>query len=99
MNNLHAWIALVQWYWRKVLRHPVVLSFSFFQPLIWLAFFSFLLQGVYLQAVQDQRSYLDYLLPGVCLMTVLFGASQSGISLIRDMQTQFLQRLLTSPAE
>jgi ABC-2 type transport system permease protein len=31
-------------------------------------------------------------------MTVLFGASQSGIGLIRDMQTGFLQRLFDSPA-
>jgi len=31
-------------------------------------------------------------------MTVLFGASQSGIGLIRDLQTGFLQRILASPA-
>lgn len=31
-------------------------------------------------------------------MTVLFGASQSGIELIRDMQTRFLHRVLATPA-
>ena len=31
-------------------------------------------------------------------MTILFGASQSGIGLIRDLQTGFLGRLLLSPA-
>ena len=31
-------------------------------------------------------------------MTVLFGASQSGIELIRDIQTHFLGRLLNTPA-
>jgi len=32
-------------------------------------------------------------------MTVLFGASQAGIGLIRDMQSGFLPRLLASPAD
>ena len=31
-------------------------------------------------------------------MTVLFGASQAGIPLIRDLQTGFLRRLLATPA-
>ena len=31
-------------------------------------------------------------------MTVLLGASQSGISLIRDVQTGFLERVLSTPA-
>ena len=31
-------------------------------------------------------------------MTVLFGASQSGIGFIRDIQTHFLERLLAAPA-
>ena len=43
--------------------------------------------------------YLDFLLPGICAMTILFGASQSGIELIRDMQTHFLGRLLNAPAD
>lgn len=34
-------------------------------------------------------AYLDFLTPGVCAMTVLFGASQSGIGWIRDLQTGF----------
>jgi ABC-2 type transport system permease protein len=41
-------------------------------------------------------SYLDFVLPGICAMTVLFGASQAGISLVRDLQTGFLQRMVRS---
>lgn len=82
--------------WLKTARRPVVLAFSFVQPGIWLLFFGFLFHrfDVGLHRVR----YLDLLLPGVCAMTVLFGASQSGIGLIRDMQTGFLQRLFDSPA-
>jgi ABC-type multidrug transport system permease subunit len=84
--------------WLKTARRPVVLTFSFAQPIMWLLFFGFLFHrfdvGLALRGVR----YLDFLLPGVCAMTVLFGASQSGIGLIRDMQTGFLQRLFDSPA-
>jgi ABC-2 type transport system permease protein len=84
--------------WLKTARRPVVLTFSFLQPIMWLLFFGFLFHrfdvGLGLRGVH----YLDFLLPGVCAMTVLFGASQSGIGLIRDMQTGFLQRLFNSPA-
>jgi ABC-2 type transport system permease protein len=59
--------------------------------------FGFLFQRYGIEGLGDIR-YLDFLIPGICAMTVLFGASQSGIELIRDMQTHFLGRLLSTPA-
>ncbi len=99
MANTMTILGAVCWRtWLKTARRPVVLAFSFVQPIIWLLFFGFLFHrfdvGLGLRGVR----YLDFLLPGVCAMTVLFGASQSGIGLIRDMQTGFLQRLFDSPA-
>lgn len=76
-----------------VLRRPVVLTFSLGQPLIWMVFFGFLFQRYPL----DSLAYLDFLAPGVAAMTVLFGASQSGIAWIRDLQTGFLPRMLATP--
>src|SRR5437773_7321258 len=84
--------------WLKTARRPVVLTFSFVQPIMWILFFGFLFQRFDVGLVLHGVRYLDFLLPGVCAMTVLFGASQSGIGLIRDMQTGFLQRLFASPA-
>ena len=84
--------------WLKTARRPVVLTFSFVQPMMWLLFFGFLFHRFDVGPVARGVRYLDFLLPGVCAMTVLFGASQSGIGLIRDMQTGFLQRLFDSPA-
>jgi len=83
--------------WLKTLRRPVVLTFSFVQPLMWMLFFGFLFERYELFTVGDDLVYLDYLAPGVCAMTVLFGASQSGIGWIRDLQTGFLQRMLNTP--
>lgn len=80
------------------LRRPVLLSFSFAQPLMWMGFFGFLFQHYRLVDFGGTVAYLDFLTPGVCAMTVLFGASQSGIGWIRDLRTGFLPRMLNSPA-
>ncbi|MBS1912319.1 MAG: ABC transporter permease [Bacteroidetes bacterium] len=84
--------------WRKTLRRPVPLSFSFVQPLFWMLIFGFLFHRFTLGPAYAGYSYLDFLLPGVCAMTVLFGASQAGITLVRDLQTGFLQRMVRASA-
>jgi ABC-2 type transport system permease protein len=84
--------------WKKTLRRPVALTFSLFQPLMWMLFFGFLMQRYPLSDLPANLSYTSFLAPGICAMTVLFGASQSGIGLIRDIQTGFLQRMLATPA-
>lgn len=82
--------------WLKTIRRPVPLTFSFVQPLIWMLIFGFLFQRFTLGPEYAGLSYLDFLLPGVCAMTVLFGASQAGIAIVRDLQTGFLQRMVRS---
>lgn len=82
--------------WTVAWRRPVLLTFSLGQPLIWMLFFGFLFQRF---PVGDLGvGYLDFLAPGVSVMTVLFGASQAGIGWIRDLQTGFLPRMLSTPA-
>ena len=61
-------------------------------------FFGFLFQRFKLELPHEGIAYIDFLLPGICAMTVLLGASQSGIGMIRDIQTGFLTRMLTTPA-
>jgi len=79
--------------WTKALRRPVPLSFSFVQPLVWMLIFGFLFHRFALGGEYARLSYVSFLLPGVCAMTVLFGASQAGIDLVRDLQTGFAQRM------
>jgi ABC-2 type transport system permease protein len=84
--------------WRKTIRRPVVLTFSFVQPLMWMLFFGFLFQRYPLELYSVGVSYVSFLAPGVAAMTVLFGASQAGIAFVRDHQTGFLARMLGTPA-
>jgi ABC-2 type transport system permease protein len=85
--------------WSKTVRRPVVLTFSLLQPLMWILFFGFLFQNYRIAHATTEMAYREFLLPGVCGMTVLFGASQAGVELIRDMQTGFLARILSTPAD
>jgi ABC-type multidrug transport system permease subunit len=82
--------------WLKTIRRPVPLTFSFAQPLLWMLIFGFLFHRFPLGPAYAGFSYLDFLLPGICAMTVLFGASQSGTVIVRDLQTGFLQRMVRS---
>ena len=80
----------------NVRRRPVILFLSFLQPLIWMTFFGFLFQRFPIDNGQETIKYIDFLLPGICGMTVLLGASQSGISIIRDHQSGFLERTIST---
>ncbi len=84
--------------WVKALRRPVPLAFSFVQPLWWMLIFGFLFHRYDLGPGYFRIPYLTFVLPGVCVMTVLFGASQAGIDLVRDLQTGFAQRMVRSTA-
>lgn len=79
----------------NIRRRPVILFLSFLQPLIWMTFFGFLFQRFPIShGPGSPIKYIDFLLPGICGMTVLLGSSQSGISLIRDSQSGFLERTM-----
>jgi ABC-2 type transport system permease protein len=81
----------------KTARRPVSLTFSLVQPLVWMGCFGFLFNRYRVERLNGDTAYLTFLVPGVSAMSILFGASQSGIELIRDLQTGFLQRLLLTP--
>lgn len=84
--------------WGKIARRPRLLLLSLVQPLLWMSFFGFLFQRVAAGELPGELSYVEFLLPGLCAMTVLVGASQSGIGIIRDMQTGLWERMLDAPA-
>jgi len=95
-GTLHIAIETARRTWLKTARRPVPLTFSFVQPLFWMLVFGFLFHRFTLGPEYAGVSYLEFLLPGVCCMTVLFGASQAGVSIVRDLQTGFIQRMIRS---
>jgi ABC-2 type transport system permease protein len=96
MTSLHIVRETMLRSWLKTIRRPVPLMFSFVQPLFWMLIFGFLFHRFTLGSAYAGLSYLEFLLPGICAMTVLFGASQAGITVVHDLQTGFLQRMVRS---
>lgn len=84
---------------KKLLRRPIAIYFSLIQPVIWMLLFGQIfnrIAGANAQAFGG-KSYFQFFAPAVLLQTLLFGAAQSGIGIINDMQSGFLNKLLTTP--
>lgn len=77
-------------------RRPVVLTFSLVQPMLWMGLFGFLFERSVALSGDVEVDYLTFVAPGIATMTLLFGSSQSGISLVRDHQTGMLGRMIRS---
>jgi ABC-2 type transport system permease protein len=84
---------------KKLLRRPIALYFSLIQPVIWLLLFGQIFNRIALfdKTAFANKSYFQFFVPAVMLQTLLFGAAQSGIGIINDMQSGFLDKLLTTP--
>jgi ABC-2 type transport system permease protein len=84
---------------RTLSRQPMYLAFTLIQPMIWL-----LLYGQLFKRLSDlpgfgPGSYLEYLTPGVVVMTAMFSAGWAGTSFIQDMERGVMDRNLTSPVK
>jgi ABC-2 type transport system permease protein len=93
-----AMFAMFSCTWGRAIKKPGTLLFAFIQPLYWIVFFGFLFERYPLLNSDVTLRYLDFLAPGVCVMALLFGASQSGIGFIRDLNNGLLLRILLTPA-
>jgi ABC transporter DrrB family efflux protein len=75
-------------------RLPQVLVFSLVQPVIFVLMFRYVFGGaINIPGV----SYVDYLMPGIFVQTVSFGAINTAIGLAEDKNRGLLERLRTLP--
>ncbi len=85
----------------KLVRRPIILYFSLIQPAIWLLLFGQMFNRMVslpgAGATFGTNNYMAFFTPGVIMMTMLFGAGQTGLGLIQDMDSGFLDKLLTTP--
>jgi ABC-2 type transport system permease protein len=80
----------------KIVRNPTLLFVNLFTPLLFLLLFSQLLQKL-TSLPGLSGSYLTYLTPGILVMTAVLGSFQSGMSIVNDLNSGFLQKLLLTP--
>jgi ABC-2 type transport system permease protein len=80
---------------RPMLRDPFSLTFSLVQPVFFLALFGPLLAANV--EVPGGGSVWQWFVPGILVMTALFGTSMTGSNLLFEMQTGSHERMLVTP--
>jgi ABC transporter DrrB family efflux protein len=79
---------------RTYLRTPQLVVLSMIQPVIFVLMFRYVFGGAI--AVTGGR-YVDFLMPGVFIQTVVFGAIGTAVGLATDMQTGLIERFRSLP--
>ena len=86
--------------WRELKRfrrQPARILMSIVQPIIWLALLGNMMQAITPMLGQNIKSYLDYMAPGIVVMTTIFGGVFGGLSVVWDRRLGFLNKMLASP--
>ena len=81
---------------KKILRVPDLLVFTLISPIMFVLLFAFVFGG----AIGSQDTGVDYrefLVPGIFVQTVVFGATFTGYSLAEDLQKGILDRFRSLP--
>ena len=68
------------------------------QPMFWLLLYSQLFRRITELPGFGTTSYIDYLTPGVAIMTAFFSGSWAGMGMIEDLDRGVLERFLATPA-
>ena len=82
---------------RLTRRMPVFLVLSIMQPVLWMLLFGQLFTAVITIPGFEAESYIQFIAPGIAIMTALFSAAYTGMGLLRDIEGGVLDRLLATP--
>jgi ABC transporter DrrB family efflux protein len=84
--------------WRNLLnirRNPQLLVFATIQPIIFVLMFRYVFGGAI--KVPGIDHYVDYLMPGIFVQTVVFGSLTTGVGLADDLQKGLIERFRSLP--
>jgi ABC-2 type transport system permease protein/oleandomycin transport system permease protein len=78
----------------RYLRLPQLLVFSSFQPVMFMLLFNYVFGGA---VNTGGLKYIDFLLPGILIQTVVFGSIQTGVGLAEDLTRGMVDRFRSLP--
>lgn len=79
----------------RLVRVPTLIVFATVQPIMLVLLFTYAFGGaIHPSGVQQ---YVDYLLPGIYVLTLAFGASQTGVAIADDLTTGMIDRFRALP--
>lgn len=82
---------------RHLLRQPWYIALTLIQPIIWLVLYGQLFKRVVELPGFHAGSYIDFLTPGIVVMSALFSSGWTGMGVIADIDRGVLERFLISP--
>jgi ABC transporter DrrB family efflux protein len=74
---------------RHFIRQPDLLVFSTIQPVLFVLLFVYVFGGAIGRSLPGGVAYVDFLLPGIFVQSVTFGASQTAVGLTRGVVDRF----------
>jgi ABC transporter DrrB family efflux protein len=81
--------------WRNLkgmMRTPEVVVFSTIQPIIFVLNFRYVFGGAIAGSLPPGVDYVDFLMPGIFVQTITFGAIQSAVGMATDLNTGLIER-------
>jgi hypothetical protein len=82
---------------RHFIRQPDLLTFSTIQPVLFVLLFVYVFGGAVSRSLPHGVAYVDFLLPGIFVQSVTFGASQTAVGLSEDLQRGVVDRFRSMP--
>jgi ABC-2 type transport system permease protein len=90
------WVMLGRQY-RLLARQPIWIAIMLVQPMIWLVLYSQLFGKLPRLGGFGTGSYVEYLTPGIVVMTSFFGGMWSGMSTVHELEHGVFERFLATP--
>lgn len=78
-------------------RMPQLVVFATIQPVIFVLMFVYVFGGALQSSLPPGMSYVDYLMPGIFVQTVTFGAMSTGVGLAEDLHAGIVERFRSLP--
>ncbi|MGH2686240.1 MAG: ABC transporter permease, partial [Actinomycetota bacterium] len=78
-------------------RVPQLIVFSTIQPVIFVLLWRYVFGGAIARGLPPGIPYVDYLIPGIFVQTVVFGAMGAAVGLAADLKTGLLERFHALP--
>lgn len=80
---------------RRLVRVPTLVAFATVQPILFVLLFTYAWGGAIHPPGVDH--YIDYALPGIWVLSIAFGASQTGVAVADDLATGMVDRFRALP--
>src|SRR5712691_7127310 len=83
---------------KKLVRNPILVFFSLFQPIIFLLLFTQLFSNLGRSIGSGTLTYTTFATAGIVLQNAFSSAFQSGTAVVDDIKSGFLTKMLATPA-